>query len=229
MPRRRTTLFHRLALAAATLAVVAVAVPAAYATTIDTSDTPPTLSTDTGSTDTGSTDTQIEPAPVVVARKASAPRARTAPAPPLQVLATKTPGVFVERDFGNRPQDMANLRTAIAEISRSVVKPHIVNDLRQATIIVGLHSYPGDQIGETSTCRLQSQDGRFCTRVFFSVDPNNPQDTASRVQNVAHEMGHAIGLRHTGDRTSLMYPAQQDPLNAHLTKADLARIKQIYP
>ncbi len=208
MQRLHPTLHRRLARTTAALAVVVgAAVPVAHAAA---SETPPEPST--------------------TARGAGSPTtvAQSARHPPLHVLATRTPGVFALPGFRDSPLDMSDLEAAITEISRSAVKPHMVDSSGDATIVVGFEDLPYPRVGETKTCTITNEAG-LCTRVFVVVDRIRPRDQLGRVLALTHELGHAIGLDHNDDTTSLMFRKRLPQSTPTLNADDLAEISRIYP
>ncbi len=186
----------RFVLAVAALGVVAAVAPAAHA--------------DSGPTPTAA-------APVTIAKN---------PRPPaLHVLWTRSPGVFAEASFRKSGADMKNLAAAITEISRSVVKPHLVQKREDATITVARQDLPEGVDGATLFCTWTSD--HHCRTIRVLLDPTSPASARERLHTVTHEMGHAIGLAHTG-QGSLMYAYADASLPVHLSTSDIAEINRMY-
>lgn len=74
--------------------------------------------------------------------------------------------------------------------------------------------------------KIYSQTG------FVNIDYNHGKATLNtayppRLSAAIHEIGHALGLDHTKDKTSVMYPVDQGV--TELSEQDINNLKKIYP
>jgi Matrixin/Putative peptidoglycan binding domain len=75
-----------------------------------------------------------------------------------------------------------------------------------------------------------SGDISFNTNVRWSLDPKPHTLTLDFYSNVLHELGHALGLDHSSDRTAVMFPSLiYGERKRQLTADDLAGIRKLYP
>ncbi|MFD1471901.1 matrixin family metalloprotease [Companilactobacillus mishanensis] len=62
------------------------------------------------------------------------------------------------------------------------------------------------------------------THSHANINTNYPESASISV--ALHELGHALGLQHSTDKNSIMYPTDQQV--THLSKADINGLKAIY-
>lgn len=97
-------------------------------------------------------------------------------------------------------------------------------------IRVGFGRIPGGDIGLTNYYYYVSQPGTFAPGTAVRVlDPQLYAWTDTELRHVfIHEVGHALGLDHTYNLSSVMYPTA-DVTTATLGAGDVAGIQALYP
>lgn len=96
---------------------------------------------------------------------------------------------------------------------------------RSQCIFVKTKKLTGSTVGQTS----YAYSGRYTVSATVYLDTRFAQSSyRNRLTDTSHELGHAVGLKHTNDKTSCMYPY----VNVGATtpnKADYSRLRILYP
>ena len=96
---------------------------------------------------------------------------------------------------------------------------------RSQCIFVRAKRLSGSTVGQTA----YSYSGRYIVSATVYLDTRFASSTyRNRLTDVTHELGHAVGLNHTSDKTSCMYPY----VNIGATtpnRADYSRLRILYP
>jgi Matrixin len=177
-------------------------------------------------------------------------------APAITVVAReddpRLPAVRAAVEYWNRT--LAGLPTSfrLGTITRvdGRVSDAVLRDLSESTIgglwkrpdSRSFASFPGDLIIVLSDAEFVSFTSRIDDRMLVAIKNGSspPLNLPNVLPNVtAHEIGHAIGLQHNADPTTLMCGrpaacrpaafASDETRMFPLTPADLARLRQLYP
>jgi hypothetical protein len=96
---------------------------------------------------------------------------------------------------------------------------------RSQCIFVKTKTLSGSNVGQTT----YGYSGRYILSATVYLDTRFATSSyRNRLTDTTHELGHAVGLNHTTDKTSCMYPY----VNVGATtpnKADYARLRYLYP
>jgi hypothetical protein len=96
---------------------------------------------------------------------------------------------------------------------------------RSQCIFVRTKTLTGSNVGLTT----YSYSGRYLVSATVYLDTRFAHSTyRNRLTDTTHELGHAVGLNHTSDRSSCMYPYVN--LGASTPNgADYSRLRYLYP
>ena len=94
-------------------------------------------------------------------------------------------------------------------INKQVGCPVFVDDPDAPTLMVEF-GHPQEANDPIASCRHISTDGVMAHKAVITV--RNVSDDASAATIITHELGHAAGLGHSEDQSSVMRPIQPDDL-----------------
>jgi hypothetical protein len=96
---------------------------------------------------------------------------------------------------------------------------------RSQCIFVKTRTLTGSNVGQTT----YAYSGRYIVSATVYLDTRFATSSyRNRLTDTTHELGHAVGLNHTSDKTSCMYPY----VNVGATSpnsADYSRLRTLYP